>query len=427
METTEKKKPNLIQKARKFYAQLRNFGSTIGNKKFKEFKTLEYGNVKPEDVKDIERLKYLRDLDLAQTGYINTDLSKLIDYYKMKEQLVKIDMEVCRVGYIKVKESENIISTIHLGYSEKTKGIKLATSSHENILKWQPLNMSKLVQQISRLHPSNGDSLQFDHSFFHNYVKKSLTDNFQYLVEEYNSIVKTSFYSNKYFQNGITKLSPDILLNIQENIGQSFTFPDAYRGHQIFKLTEGNNNYLVFQPFFEVLPTSNTFHFTHDDIRELHFDASINKISKLKHDLVLGVKEGELFIGIKNDSPKQTQKWCSFKEALESENFPNIVKYYLSKEVIDRKNFYLEEGSIELKNGNLSGYLKKHYGTDQWHFAQTYNGNTKDLSFRPIWDTFGNYIVKNFENDQNKDVALKLANQVIGNTLSKETGTEIKL
>ena len=167
------------------------------------------------------------------------------------------------------------------------------------------------------------------------------------------------------------------------------------------RLTEANDNYLVFQPFLDALPTSDTFHFTHDDIKQLHFDTHIEKISKLKHDLVLGVKDGELFIGIKEANSKHALHWYSFKEALSNKDLPSKVKYYLSKEVIDRKNFHLEKGSIELKNGNLSGYLKRHYGTNEWHYAQSYNGNSNDLSFRPIWDTFDNYIHQNFENDQN--------------------------
>lgn len=427
MEKEEKKKPKLVKRIRKFYAQLRNFGSTISNKEFREFKTLEYGNVRPEDLNDVERLKYLRNLDLAQTGYINSNLSKLIDYHKMKDQLIKTDMEVFRVGHIKIKEAENLISTIHFGFSDKIKGFKIASSKHENILKWKPLNLLELDQKISRLHPSSENALNFDHSFFYEDVKKTFADNLENIVQVYANIVNSSFNSNKYFENGVKPLNPNILENPSEHIGKSFTFPVAYRGHQILRLTEGNDNYLVFQPFLEVLPASNTFHFTHDDIRQLHFESHIEKISKLKYDVVLGVKDGELFIGKNDNSSNQALKWYSFKDALDSKDFPSTVKYYLSKEVIDRKNFHLEKGAIELTNGGLTGYLKRHYGTNQWHFAQSYNGNSKDLSFRPIWDNFKSYIIQNFENDQNKNLALKIADQAITNNPLKEPKTEIKL
>ena len=427
MENTEIKRLTLAQKLRKLYAQLRNMSSSIRSKEFREFRTLEYGNVQPEDLTNVERLKYLRDLDLAKNGYINNNLAKLIEYHKMKDQLIKTDMEVFRVGSIKVRESEILLTTIHIGYNEKLNGISLASSSHDNILKWKALNMTELVQKISSLYPTNQDSLQFNHKYFYEDVNKTFADISEKITEEYKNIVLTSFNANKYFENGVRKLNLNILDNPSEQIGQAFSFPLPYRGHEILRLTEANDNYLVFQPFLDALPTSDTFHFTHDDIKQLHFDTHIEKISKLKHDLVLGVKDGELFIGIKEANSKHALHWYSFKEALSNKDLPSKVKYYLSKEVIDRKNFHLEKGSIELKNGNLSGYLKRHYGTNEWHYAQSYNGNSNDLSFRPIWDTFDNYIHQNFENDQNKIVALKIANEVAQNNHFKESKIEIKL
>ncbi len=85
----EKKELTLVQKLRKIYAQLKVFKSKMVNEDFRQFRTLEYGKVEPEEVTDIQRLKYLRNLNLAEKGYINTDVAKLIDYYQKREETHK--------------------------------------------------------------------------------------------------------------------------------------------------------------------------------------------------------------------------------------------------------------------------------------------------------------------------------------------------
>lgn len=406
----EKKELTLVQKLRKIYAQLKVFKSKMVNEDFRQFRTLEYGKVEPEEVTDIQRLKYLRNLNLAEKGYINTDVAKLIDYYQKREELIKLDIEILPVGHIKFKEEGIFKSMIHLGFSEKLNGFKVAYNGHDNILIWKPLDESKLTRIISQLHPKKGNTIQFEHSFFHNDIKKTFPKNWESVAKKYNEIIHKSFKSNKYFENGIIKLNLDILKNLSENEGQTFLFPLPYRGHQIFKLTEANDQYLVFQSFLETTPTPNTFYFSHDDIKKICLDAKIQTMAKLKHNLLLGVENGQLFIGTKHDKANQSIVWNTFKDTLVNPEFSSIIKHYLAKEVISKKNFLIEDGAIELKHEKLIGHLKKHFKTNQWHYADCMEGE-KNLNFKPIGNNIENYIKRAFPSNTNLDRIMGMINK----------------
>ena len=426
MENEKKRKLTLMQRIRKTYMRLKNFRSKIVNDDFRQFQTLEYGKVNPEDLKDIERLEYLKNLDLAKNGYINEDVEKLIKYYQTREELLTIDLEVLPVGHIVIKDEEQLLSMAHLGFSEKLDDFKFAINSHDNILKWKPMDISKLITHFQKLHPSNGESLQFYHSFFLKDLQIKFSHKWETISEKYNTTIKQAFYSNKYFESGIKKLDLDILKSPLENIGQTFLFPEPYRGHQILTLTEGNKDYLVFQSFLETLPTYNTFYFSHDDLKTIHDDAHIDTLAKLKKSLILGTKDGQLLVGKTSDKTDEKIKWHSFKDALKNPNFSAEQKYYLSKKIIKEKNFFLEKGAITLKNGLILGFLKKHYKTNRWHFAQSYIGDKKDLNFRPIDKRFQAYIDQTFPDSKNKHLVLNAINKEIADDKKNRPKNEIK-
>ena len=403
---------NILQRIRRFYSQLINLKENVFNENFRQFSSLEYHKVNPDDIKDLQRLKYLRNLDLAKTGYVNTNISSLIKCYKEKEKILKIDLEVFPIGNIEVKEQDIVKSNILFGFSEKNKSFKVAYNKHNNVSIWKTLGTSRLREVITKLHPTNGNSLQFEHSFYLKNIKTAFPKDWETILEIFNNIIHESFNANKYFKNGVVKLNLDLLKKPSEHLGLPILFPISYIGHQIFKLTEANNQYLVFQAFLETPSKSNTFYFTHDDIKKIYFDSEIDPIAKLKYDLILGVNNGQLFIGNKKDKTNQPIVWNTLNDFLGNPTFSSIVKHYLAKEVIVKKNFVIEEGSIELKNGNKIAYLKKHFNNGEWHYIENGKKNS-EYNFRPIWSTFQEDITKKFQNSENLDLALKTINESV--------------
>ena len=398
---------SILIQIRSIYAQIRNFWLTIDNEEFREFKIMEYGNVRPEEIMDVKRLKYLRNLDLATKGYTNSNISKLIAHYQLKQQLLNIDLKVLHIGQIVIKEDmkpepkihlqhnkvsnglikregEKPSTIIHLGYDQESKRFKMAFNQYDDILVWKPINKDKLVGKISQINPTNGNSLKFDHSFNHTDIERTFPDQWKNIAEKYNSIIKKIFDSNKYFINGLRELDEKVLLN-HKNIGQNYIFPESHKGHKVLKLTDVNSDLLVFQSLFDNLSTTNTYYFTKNDLKNIYLEDNIEKIAFLKHNLVIGSKEGVLYVGQKQENNGNTIDWFGFENAMTDNIFKNKIKLYLANEIILKKNFFLEKGKLELKSsGGSFIYFKRHNITNEYHWASGSKNQPAPLKFKPI-------------------------------------------
>jgi hypothetical protein len=391
------------QRARKLMARLWNLKERLLNRDFGDFATLEYERVRPEDIRDIQRLKYHRNLDMAKTGHADASLNSLISYHLKKEGLVKLDQGVVAMGTIKVRENDDLLASIRFGYDRHRKAPVMALRNHDNIPMWKPLDWPELLGRLSSLHPKATDGLEFGHSFFARDIQRTVPSDFESLGKMYDLIIEKSFGSNKYFGKGVLTLDTGVLEHSLEHLHRPMLFPASIKGHEILRLTEANAHYLVFQPFLKT--SADLVHLTREEIQEMLQNQRGDRIAKLRFGLVLGIREGQLYIGKTNGEKTQGMNWTTFREAMESPAHSAKVKYYLAKKIVKEKDFVIEKGAIRLESGGRTAYLKRHYKNGQWYFAET-SRNNQELHFRPADGPVMGHLRTHFSDSENLQMAL---------------------
>jgi hypothetical protein len=152
-------------------------------------------------------------------------------------------------------------------------------------------------------------------------------------------------------------------------------------------------------------------------------NARVDRIAKLRFGLVLGLREGQLYIGKRNVEKTQGMDWKTFREAMESPAHSAKVKYYLAKKIVKEKDFVIEKGAIRLESGGRTAYLKRHYKDGRWHYAET-DRNDEELHFRPVNGPVIQHLRTHFVDSENLQMALdaikeqKLDIRKIENTLN---------
>lgn len=417
----ENRRPDPWQRARKLMARLWNLKERLMNRDFRDFATLEYERVRPEEIQDIKRLKYHRNLDMAKTGHADASLNGLISYHRKKEGLVKLDQVVVAMGNINIRENGDLLTSIRFGYDRHRKAPVMALRDHDNIPMWKPLDWPELLGRLSSLHPKATDGLDFGHSFFARDIQRALPSDFESLGKMYDLIIEKSFGSNKYFGRGVLPLDAGVLEHPLEHLHRPILFPASIKGHDILKLTEANAHYLVFQPFLKT--SADLLHLTREEIHQMLQNERVDRIAKLRFGLALGIREGQLYIGKKNGEKTQGMDWTTFREAMESPAHSAKVKYYLAKKIVKEKDFVIEKGAIRLESGGRTAYLKRHYMDGRWHYAET-GRNDKELHFRPVNGPAIQHLRTHFVDSENLQMALdaikeqKLDIRKIENTLN---------
>lgn len=402
-------------------ARIWNLKERLLNRDFRDFATLEYERVRPEDIRDIHRLKYHRNLDMAKTGQSDASLNGLISYHRKKEDLVKLDQGVVAMGDIKVRENADLLASVRFGYNRHRKAPVMALRDHDNIPMWKPLDWPELLGRLSSLHPKATDGLEFGHSYFARDIQRAFPSDFESLGKMYDFIIEKSFRSNKYFGKGVLPLDAGVLEHPMEHLHRPILFPALIKGHEILKLTEANAHYLVFQPF---LNTSSAIqHLTREEIQVMLRNERVDRIAKLRFGLVLGIREGQLYIGKRNGEKTQGMDWKTFREAMESPAHTAKVKYYLAKKIVKEKDFVIENGAIRLESGGRTAYLKRHYMDGRWHYAET-GRNNQELNFRPADESIIEQLRTHFADSENLQTAVdtieqqKLGKRKMENTLN---------
>ena len=364
---------------------------------------MEYQRVSPEDIRDIQRLRYLRNLDLAKTGHPDASINDLISYYRKKESLLKLDQQVVPMGNLKVRENGDLLALVRFGYDKHRKAPVMALRDHDNIPIWKLLDWSELLGSLSNLHPKKGNRLEFWHFFFARDIQRAFPSDMGPITELYDHIINRSFGSNKYFGEGILPLDAELLEKPMEHLHRPVLFPSPQKGHEILRLTEANGHCLVFQPFLKTVP--DTLHLTRGEIRDMLQNDRIDKVAKLRFGLILGIRDGQLFIGKENGDKTTGKDWTTFRDAMESPAHSAKVKYYLAKKIIKEKDFVIEKGAIRLEGDGRAAYLKKHYKNGQWYWAEAGKKDT-ELNFRPVADSTMEHLRTHYASSNNLQRAL---------------------
>lgn len=373
-----------VRSVRRMYYLLNNYRIKAKDPDFREFGLLEYAKVRPEEVGDLKRLRYIEQLDLAQKGYINTDLKKLLSHFGEKERLTIKDHTIVPIGNLKVLENGSPFCLVQLGYGPVDKTFFMAGRNHENIPLWKAFDSSRLSDFLSAVHPVIENTLQFRHTFFKEDVAQYSKENKDAICEFYNGTVVFSFRSNPYFKASILSPTEEVLSDAKKFVGKTFRLSLSKNENSLMTLTEATDRYFVFQSFLKSAPEPESIYFDRQEFKRRFLDSGITPIAHLKHNLRLGVRNGMLQIGKLDESEgKGKLRWESFENRMASNTFSALEKYYLSKEVITKKNFLVEKNAIVLRSSTNTAQLKKHYGTGQWHFAES-NNPAKELQFKPI-------------------------------------------
>ncbi len=400
MEQKKKSFRNSLRRANSLVHTLKNIYDKAADDEFREFGIMDYGQVDPGEVADIKRLGYLKKLKLAKDGYIDNDLKDRLARQKLKQRLMDSDAKVKPIGRIKILEGELSRADVQIGYEPETKVFKAAYSEYENILKWRDLDTGEFTQYMVRIHPDQSDNLILEHTFLGNDIPLMTVADLARIQGTYNHCISEAFHGNKYFKNAILKPDGGVLENPELFIGKQFRL-HLPKGRIVATLSEANVHYLSFRSFLVVVPKAETYYFTVDEFKRLFLDSQIELIAKLKFDLLLGVKDGILHVGRKHHESSQSWiEWNTYDSIIKTSKLPIKMKYYLCKEVIMNKNFVVEKDAVQLVNQNRQAFLKKHYKTGKWHFAET-RKPSDELHFRPLNPEVLRYIQEKYAESKN--------------------------
>ena len=391
---------------KRIYHSLNNYRFMNENPDFKEFGLLEYGKVLPEDITDLKRLTYVKHLELAQKGQISKELTSRLKYLKEKEHFISNDHKIVPVGIVKVMEEENNLTEVQFGYDRDNKTFYMASSSHENIPLWKLHDHERVQKHFASQHPQSGKALRFEHMFLEKKIHQTPKKGLEKISEFYNEVVQQSFHSNTYFKNSVLIPNEGLMTKPAAYLNRQFHLRLSDDNDTIMTLTEATDRYFVFQSYLKSAPNPESLYFDKQEFKERFLDSAITVLASLKHDLCLGVQNGVLQIGkYEKGNGKAKLRWDSFENVIVSKSISRIVKFYLSTEVIGKKNFFEEKSAIELQSNGKEARLKKHYGTGQWYFSELQE-NQKEDKFKPIDGTVLQYINSTYSQSKNFQIAV---------------------
>ena len=108
-----------IRNSIKLFHRIKNFVSQFLDPDFSAFKKFEFKAVPTDQLNDLRKLRYVRDLKLAESGFINTALKEQLALLKSKDQLFQKDRNITPIGRISIHENENKLMKLLLGYHKQ--------------------------------------------------------------------------------------------------------------------------------------------------------------------------------------------------------------------------------------------------------------------------------------------------------------------
>ncbi|MDF0716551.1 hypothetical protein PY092_10360 [Muricauda sp. 334s03] len=404
--------------ARRLYHTVNNYSQMSKDIDFRAFGKLEYDPITTDEVKDLKKLDYIKRLNLAKKGYIDGNLKKLLAQGKEKELLVNHDHKILPIGNFRILESDSLLCTIKFGFQFNTQTFFMASTTHGNIPLWKTYDGRGLRQSVSALHPVEKSSLRFEHSFYGADRLQNERKDSRSIAAFYNDAVQLTFQSNPYFKESILLPSEQVVSDPIQYVGKQFHLSEFEGKYNIMTLTEATERYLVFQSFLETAPKSESHYFGMQEFKERFLDSKIELIAYLKHGLQLGIHKGILYVRRNEEVNGHSRlQWETYKKLMQSKEISAQKRLYLSKEVIVKKNFVVEKEAIMLKNNERTAFLKKHYGTGEWRFAEG-EKNQEEMNFRPIVGSVLRHIDRNYSHSKNFPIALvKLKNNLAVQTV----------
>lgn len=380
MKAKDNKQRNMI----KWFHKLKNLGSRIFDANFNQFRRYEYNVVASENLDDLEKLKFVRNLDLAKTGFVNVGLKEHIVRLKKESRLHQRDLEITPVGKIGLHEPDGIVRTFVLGYREKDKKLHISEQKVNNCPLWNRYNHKKLIKKARHTYPLKSDFLYLKNRFFERDVQLLGASTQAELKHIFNTVLQNIYKNNTHLRQGIQHVSPQIDGKLDISNVRPIQLKEGVKG--LYVPSHIGKNYVVLAPYLEAVDKGNREYLSVSEFRTLLHGKAITPFSQTKYGVDLGICGNELFVKITNGrASSDVQQWMSVDDFLHAAKIPAKMKYEVSHFLIEKKDFLVDLAQIPIPDGQSTLVIKTHYGSGAHYYALAHahkKPNIKD--FRPI-------------------------------------------
>lgn len=369
----------------KLFYKVRNLVSRFLDPSFNTFKRFEYKVSPTDDLNDLKKLRYVRNLELADSGFINTALKEQLARLKSKDLLFQKDRTIIPVGRITILEGDTALMSILLGYCKSESKKYLSYNKVNNCPVWYANDNSEYVKLVERIYPSKSNKLFMKHRYFHKdvaYLDKTIQKK---SLAFFNTALQTMYLQNKFLQNGIQSIAPPTDITEQLSRGLPIRIEDGKNG--LFVPTTILKDYVILAPYLAVSNDRNRVYFSTEEFRTLLGERSITPFAETKIGLSLGTFNDKLFLkATAGENYEGTLKqWTALDDFLNSKNVSKLLKYRIVNDVIKKKGFFVMTDKIPIHGTKTVLALKKHYGSGKTFYALIKNGHGPKLeAYRPI-------------------------------------------
>ncbi|WP_209403839.1 hypothetical protein [Pseudozobellia sp. WGM2] len=374
-----------IRSSIKLFHRVKNLVSQFLDPDFNTFKDFGFKAVPTDQLNDLRKLRYVRDLKLAESGFVNTALKEQLALLKSRDRLFQKDRNIVPVGRISVHENENKLMTLLLGFNRVENRTYMSYTHVNNCPVWHNYAIPLLKEKVQHLYPSRSDHLFIKHRYFQRDVDHLDIQTKNRLLHLFNDTLRNIYSYNRHLQNGIRPMVPPVgklpklskTSPIQIEQGLEGLFVPATQGKNVVTLV----------PYLKVANEKNRRYLSVREFRSLLERKSITHLAETKYGVSLGIHGNRLYLKAANSAvgSDALKEWTLLDEFLESKNAPKRLKYEVVKNLIEKKDFLIHLDEIPLRQTNDTLLLKEHYGSGKTFFALSKNDKKPELKeYRPI-------------------------------------------
>lgn len=376
----------------KLFFKVRNLVSRFLDPSFNTFQKFEYKVNPADDLNDLKKLRYVRNLELADSGFINMALKQQLTRLKKEDLLFQKDRTITPIGRITILESDTALMSILLGYCKSESKNYLSYNKVNNCPVWYTNDSSDYVKLVERIFPSKSDKLFMKHRYFHKdvaYLDKSIQKK---SLAFFNTALQTMYLQNKFLQNGIQNIEPPTDITEQLSHGLPVRIKDGVNG--LLVPTTIRKDYVILVPYLAVSNDRNRVYFSAEEFRSLLGQKSISAFAETKIGFSLGTSNDKLYLkatAIERYGGTLKQ-WISLDDFLESKTVSKILKYRIVNDIVKKKDFFVKKGDIPIHGAKTALALIEHYGSGKTFYALSKNDQRPKLEeYRPITSLKDNY------------------------------------
>ncbi|MEM9647142.1 MAG: hypothetical protein AAF969_01585 [Bacteroidota bacterium] len=369
----------------KLFHKLKNMASWVFDPDFRSFKRYEYQTVPMEELGDLNKLKFVRDIQLATSGFISPSLEEHMSLLKRENRLYKMDVDITPFGRIQLQETDGSSRYFLLGYHEKSKKLYVSSRKANNCSIWHRYQEKQLIKQIGYIYPVNNEFFYLKNRFFDKDMAHLQADEKIRLRQKFNTFMELLYKHNPHLGRGVQHIPPQ-----QNDLSQISNVRPIQLEKGIKGLYVPSNigkNYVVLTPYLEAIDQNNVKYLSLSEFRTLINEKAITPFSETKYGADLGLFGDQLHIkihGPEGETP-QMQKWMSLDDFLNSSEISAKMKYEVTHFLIEKKDFLTHLTAVPIEGNDSKLIIKKHHGTGIHYYAiEPLGKKSMPTDFRPI-------------------------------------------